>query len=318
MENKINIKLLSLAGQGGSAFGITLINLMKTRDDIMVLSSDMSTPAGLDKFKAEYPDHFMNMGIAEQNMIGTAAGLTEEGFRTISVAQACFLTMRSFEQVRQYAGYMGLPLIIVGIGSGVSLQYMGNTHYAIEDLALMRTIPGMTVLAPSDALEAMKALEFAVNHKGPVYIRLFGGTGIPSVYNEDYEFKAGKAVKFHGGNDIQIIATGSMVSTALRLNELLREDGIEASVINMHTLKPLDYSAVDFEKKLIVTLEEHNVIGGLGSAVADYLAQYSQHPKLLKFGINDTFMTVGSYTYLLDEAGLSLEKIKNFIIENIK
>ena len=136
MENKINVKLLSMAGQGGSAFGISLMNLMQERDDLIVLSSDMSTPAGLDKFKAAYPNHFMNMGLAEQNMIGTAAGLVEEGFKAICVAQACFITMRSFEQIRQYAGYMKQPLIIIGIGSGLSLQYMGNTHYAIEDLAV--------------------------------------------------------------------------------------------------------------------------------------------------------------------------------------
>ena len=158
MENKVNFKLMSMAGQGGSAFGLALIELMKERTDLMVLSSDMSTPAGLDKFKAAYPDHFMNMGIAEQNMIGTAAGLTEEGYKCACVAQACFISMRSFEQVRQYCGYMQLPLVIIGIGSGVSLQYMGNTHYAIEDLAIMRVLPGVEVLSPADAGEAVQLL----------------------------------------------------------------------------------------------------------------------------------------------------------------
>ena len=284
----------------------------------MVLSSDMSTPAGLDKFKAAYPDHFMNMGIAEQNMIGTAAGLVEEGIRAICVAQACFITMRSFEQARQYAGYMKLPIIFIGIGSGLSLQYMGNTHYAIEDLALMRTIPGMTVLAPCDALEAMKALEFAVNHDGPVYIRLYGGTGIPSVYGEDYEFKIGTAVKLRNGKDIQLITTGSMTLAGMKVAAMLNEEGIDATVTNMHTIKPLDSSAIDQDKQLIVTMEEHSVIGGLGSAVSDVLSAYPQHPRLLKFGINDMFMPVGSYAYLLDQAGLSLEKIKESIIRELK
>ena len=318
MENKINVKLLSMAGQGGSAFGISLMNLMKERDDLMVLSSDMSTPAGLDKFKAAYPDNFMNMGIAEQNMIGTAAGLVEEGIRAICVAQACFITMRSFEQARQYAGYMKLPIIFIGIGSGLSLQYMGNTHYAIEDLALMRTIPGMTVLAPCDALEAMKALEFAVNHDGPVYIRLYGGTGIPSVYGGDYEFKIGTAVKLRNGKDIQLITTGSMTLAGMKVADMLNEEGIDATVTNMHTIKPLDSSAIELDKQLIVTMEEHSVIGGLGSAVADVLSAYPQHPRLLKFGINDMFMPVGSYAYLLDQAGLSLEKIKESIIRELK
>ena len=317
MENKINVKLLSMAGQGGSAFGVGLMNLIQEHPEIIVLSSDMSTPAGLDKFKAAYPDHFMNVGIAEQNMIGIAAGLAEEGYKPICVAQACFITMRSFEQIRQYCGYMGIPMVLVGIGSGLSLQYMGNTHYSIEDIALMRTIPGMTVVAPSDALEATKALEAAINHSGPVYIRLFGGTGIPSVYSEDYDFGIGKSVKLRDGKDIQLIATGSMVLTALKTAELLTDKGIEASVTNMHTVKPLDCSAIELGKRLIVSLEEHNIIGGLGSAVAESLSKFPQHPKLLEFGINDHYMPVGSYSYLLEQAGITPEIIKESVIENL-
>lgn len=317
MENNINVKLLSMAGQGGSAFGVGLMNLIHEHPEIIVLSSDMSTPAGLDKFKVAYPDHFMNVGIAEQNMIGIAAGLAEEGFKPICVAQACFITMRSFEQIRQYCGYMGLPMVLVGIGSGLSLQYMGNTHYSIEDIALMRTIPGMTVAAPSDALEAMKTLEAAINHPDPVYIRLFGGTGILSVYKEDYDFEIGKSVKLRDGKDIQLIATGSMVSTAMRTAELLADEGIEASVTNMHTIKPLDYSAVELDKRLIVTLEEHNIIGGLGSAVAENLSKHPKRPILLIFGINDQYILVGSNVFLMEQTGLTPVKIKDSIIENL-
>ena len=318
MENKVNFKLMSMAGQGGSVFGISLVELMNQRDDLMVLSSDMSTPAGLDKFKAAYPEHFMNMGIAEQNMIGTAAGLAEEGYKPICVAQACFITMRSFEQVRQYCGYMQIPMVIIGIGSGVSLQYMGNTHYAIEDLALMRTIPGMEVIAPCDSYDAVLAFEYAVNSKHPVYIRLFGGTAIPAIFNEEIEFEEGKAIKMREGKDVQIIATGSMVGNALKVAEDLAAEGIDSSVVDMHTLKPLDKDVIDLNKKLIVTLEEHSIIGGLGSAVADILSQYTSHPKLLKLGINDRFVPVGSYKYLLQECGLNIECIKNEIINNLK
>lgn len=318
MESKVNFKLMSMAGQGGSVFGISLIELMNQRNDLMVLSSDMSTPAGLDKFKAAFPDYFMNMGIAEQNMIGTAAGLAEEGYKPICVAQACFITMRSFEQVRQYCGYMQIPIVIVGIGSGVSLQYMGNTHYAIEDLALMRTIPGMEVIAPCDSYEAVMAFEYAVNSKHPVYIRLFGGTAISAVFNEEKEFVCGKAIKMREGNDIQIIATGSMVGNALRVAEELAAEDVEASVVDMHTIKPLDADAIEYDKKLIVTLEEHNVIGGLGSAVADVLCQSTSHPKLLKLGVNDRYVHVGSYKYILHQCGLDNESIKNAIINNLK
>ena len=318
MENKVNFKLMSMAGQGGSMFGISLMELMKERDDLMVLSSDMSTPAGLDKFKATHPGHFMNMGIAEQNMIGTAAGLAEEGYKCVCVAQACFITMRSFEQVRQYCGYMQLPLVIVGIGSGVSLQYMGNTHYAIEDIALMRTIPGMQVIAPCDAYEAVKAFEYALNSKQPVYIRLFGGTGIPAVFAEDKAFECDKAVRLREGKDIQIIATGSMVGQAIKVATELENYGIEASVVDMHTIKPLDMEAIDLDKKLIVTLEEHNTIGGLGSAVSEQLSSLESHPKHLSIGINDRFLPVGNYQYLLEQCGLDVESIKNVIINKLK
>ena len=317
MESKVNFKLMSMAGQGGSVFGISLIEMMNQRHDLMVLSSDMSTPAGLDKFKAAFPHHFMNMGIAEQNMIGTAAGLAEEGYKPICVAQACFITMRGFEQVRQYCGYMQIPLVIIGIGSGVSLQYMGNTHYAIEDLALMRTIPGMEVIAPCDSYEASKAFEYAVNSKHPVYIRFFGGTAIPSVFNDEVDFECGKAIKMREGKDMQIIATGSMVGNAMKVAEELSTDGIEASVLDMHTLKPLDADAIDFDKKLIVTLEEHSIIGGLGSAVAEVLSQHTTHPKLVKMGVNDCYLPVGSYKYLLKQCGLDTGNIKNEIIKNI-
>lgn len=309
MENKFNFKLMSIAGQGGSAFGISLIEIMKERNDLMVLSSDMSTPAGLDKFKATYPEHFMNMGIAEQNMIGTAAGLAEEGYKCICVAQACFITMRSFEQVRQYCGYMQIPLVIVGIGSGVSLQYMGNTHYAIEDLALMRTIPGMEVIAPCDSYEAVQAFEYAVKSEHPVYIRFFGGTAVPPIFSEEFKFECGKAIKLRDGKDVQIIATGSMVSTAIKVAEELAEDEIEVSVVDMHTIKPIDEYAIDYPNRLIVTLEEHNIIGGLGSAVAEILSGREKHPRFLRLGVNDCYLPIGSYQYLLQQCGLDVTSI---------
>ncbi len=322
MDNKINVKLLSMAGQGGSAFGIALMELMKERNDIMVLSADMSTPAGLDKFKAAYPNHFMNVGIAEQNMIGIAAGLADEGYKVICVAQACFITMRSFEQVRQYCGYMGIPIVLVGIGSGLSLQYMGATHYAVEDVALMRTISDMTVICPCDALEAIKALKFAVDNNTPAYIRLFGGTGIPAVYHEDYTFVIGQGVKKRDGKDILMIANGTMVNQSLKVaKELSEQEGIEATVINMHTVKPLDTQIIEENiegKKLVVTIEEGQLYGGLGSAVAEYVSGLAGAPRLLRCGIQDKFPHPGSYNYLLEQCGLTVEQIKNSILEKLK
>lgn len=318
MENKINVKLLSMAGQGGSAFGVGLMSLIQEHPEIMVLSSDMSTPAGLDKFKAAFPDHFMNVGIAEQNMIGIAAGLADEGYKPICVAQACFITMRSFEQIRQYCGYMGIPMVLVGIGSGLSLQYMGNTHYALEDIALMRTIPQMSVVAPCDSLEAMKALGAAINQNNPVYIRLYGGTGIPAVYQEDYVFEIGKSVMIKDGTDIQIVAAGSMVSQAMKVAQRLEEEGYSTAVVNAHTIKPFDWSIIDTKRKLIVTIEEHRLIGGLGSACDECASMGGTAQQVLHIGIEDSFSPVGSYQYLLEQCGLSVDQIVNKITNQIK
>lgn len=305
----LNAKLLAMFGQGGSMFGVSLLEAMKERQDIMVLAADMSTPAGLDKFKTTYPEHFMNMGIAEANMIGTAAGLTDEGYKTISVAQACFISMRCFDQVRQYIGYMGSKQILIGYGSGFFMQFMGNTHYALEDIALMKMVPGMTIVCPSDSMMAAKAMTEALNHDAPMYIRLFGGVGLPIVYKEDFEFEFGKAIKLREGKDIQIIATGSMVNQALIVAEKLEEEGKSVAVVDMHTVKPLDTAAIDMNTGLIVTLEEHRVSGGLGSSVAEYLSQHTTHPKHLRIGVEDRFSKVGDYEFLLDENGFSVEKI---------
>ncbi len=312
--NKLNTKILSSLGQGGSIFGITLLDLMKEQENIVVLSADMSTPAGLDKFKSLYADHFFNLGIAEQNMIGVAAGLMDEGYKTISVAQACFISMRCFEPVRQFLGYMHSKQVLVGIGSGFSLTFMGNTHYALEDIALMRSIPGMTVIAPSDALQAMKALEAAMRKDGPVYIRLHGGAALPIVYEEDFDFEIGKAISLRTGKDIQLIATGSMVSIALQVADQLAGEGISVSVFDMHTIKPLDTTILDMGVPVIISLEEHRVIGGLGDSIADYLSRYESHPRLLKIGVKDEFSVVGDYSYLMEQNGLSRDKI----VERVK
>ena len=316
-NSKINPKIYSALGQGGSMFGITLPDMARERDNIVVLSADMSTPAGLDKFKSLYPNNFFNLGIAEQNMIGVAAGLTDEGYKTISVAQACFVSMRCFEQVRQFLGYMHSAQILVGIGSGFSLTLMGNTHYALEDIALMKTIPCITVIVPCDALEAMKALEAAVEMDNPVYIRLYGGTATPIVYHKDFDFKVGKSVILREGKDLQIIATGSMVHIAMQAAEFLAEKGVLASVVDMHTVKPLDVEVIDFNSPFIVSLEEHRIVGGMGDSLADYLSQYNSHPKLLKIGASDSFSRVGDYSYVLENNGLSTDKVVERIMSFI-
>lgn len=309
MEN-YNAKLMAMVGQSASIFGLALMEMASQRDDIVVLSADQSTPAGLDKFKATYPERFYNVGIAEQNMIGIAAGLADEGYLPICVAQACFLSMRAFEPIRQYAGYMRKPMILVGLFSGLSTTFMGNTHYAQEDIALMRMIPGMQVLSPADGIEATKCFEAAVESGKPTYIRLWGKIGNPVVYESDYKYEIGKAVRLREGKDIQIIASGSMVVQALVVADQLSEMGIEGEVIDMHTIKPIDLSLLDSHKQ-IFSIEEHSVVGGLGDAMRE------SGLEIHKIGIEDRFGNVGDYNYLLEQHNLTSGKIKEYILKNL-
>jgi len=314
--NKFNSRAYYRLGQSGSIFGMELMEQVENYP-FKVLSADMSVVAGLDRFKKTYPENFYNVGIAEQNLLGVAAGLDSEGFKTIAVAQACFISMRSFEQVRQYLGYMGGKVMCVGINSGFSLTFFGNTHYAIEDMALMRSIPNMTVLSPADAGEAVKLFDAALKVDGPVYLRISGSLNTPIVYKEDYELAIGKAVTLREGDDIAIFATGLMVNNALKVADLLSEKGISATVIDVHTIKPIDKEVIQNNcgKKLMVSVEEHNVVGGLGTAIADVLSEQSHTSVLMKIGVQDHFMPVGDYTYLVEQAGLTPEQIA-FSIEN--
>lgn len=317
--NKFNPRVYFRLGQSGSIFGMELME-QAGNYPFKVLSSDMSVVAGLDRFKKEYPDNFYNVGIAEQNLLGVAAGLDSEGFKTIAVAQACFISMRSFEQVRQYLGYMGGKVMCVGINSGFSLTFFGNTHYAIEDMALMRSVPNMTVLSPADAGEAVKLFDAALKVDGPVYLRLSGSLNTPIVYKEDYELKIGQAITLKEGDDIAILATGLMVSNALKAAELLLEKGITATVVDVHTIKPIDKDTIQKNcgKKLLVSVEEHNVVGGLGTAIADVLSEQRNSAPLLKLGVQDHFMPVGDYNYLVEQAGLTPEQIAASIENKLK
>jgi transketolase len=314
-----NAKMLSMFGMNGAVFG-SAIPYYHDAYKYKVLTSDMSSGAGLVRYRQKYPNDFINVGIAEQNLIGVTAGLSSEGFKCIAVAQACFLSMRSFEQIRQYFGYMGNNAIIIGINGGFALTYFGNTHYSIEDLSLMRSIPRMTVLSPADAGEAIKDFEFALEMNAPVYIRLSGTTNMPIVYNEDFSIALDKAkTVFDNGGGITIFATGTMVYNSIKAAKLLGEKGIGAKVIDINTIKPIDKEAIVKEKfcKLIVSVEEHTIIGGLGSALSEILSEEGNMPKLLRIGIDDRFSSVGDYQYLLEQNGLTPSKIAELIEKNL-
>lgn len=313
---KYNSRGLSRLGQSGAIFGMSAPE-MHEQYKLKILSADMSVPAGLDRYKNAYPEDFYNLGIAEQNLLGVSAGLASEGFKVVAEAQAAFITMRCFEQVRQYMGYMEFPIVIVGINAGFALTYFGNTHYAIEDISLMRSIPNMTVLSPADADEAVKCFEAALASNKPCYIRLTGGLMNPIVYKDDFEYQIGvetKMVDF--GSDVTIFATGSMVYNSMKAAESLAEEGVMCRVVDIHTLKPFDNKTIDkyLGCRLVVTAEEHSVIGGLGSIVSEHV----DGVKVVNIGVQDRFSKPGDYEYLLDQNGLSAEKIAERIKKEYK
>lgn len=317
---KYNAKMLSMFGQNSAVFGSAL-DFYHDQYKIKVLTSDMAYGAGLSRFKQKYPEDFYDVGIAEQNLIGITAGLASEGFKCVATAQSCFLSMRSFEPIRQYMGYMQIPAVLVGINSGFALSYFGNSHYALEDLSLMRTIPNMTVLSPADAGEAVKAFEAALKMNSPVYIRLSGTLNTPVVYADDFEYDYRKANKVYDqGGEVVFLATGSMVYNCLKAAEQLNGDGVGTKVIDVHCLKPIDSDTILKElagAKLIVSAEEHFVLGGLGTAVSEVMVQNQVSAKVLNLGVHDRFCEVGDYQYLMEQNGLSIGKIVEKVKEQL-
>lgn len=313
------IELGSYAGQGqtGAVFNMYLPDIIEQHPNLKVLTADMSYIAKLERFKALYPDQFINVGIAEQNMLGVCAGLTSEGYQCVALAQATFITMRCFEQVRQYMSYMQYPIILIGLAGGFQLQFMGNTHYALEDIALMRSIPGIVIMSPADAGEAVKCFEKALTLNRPVYIR-FTGDASNSVYTEDFPYECGKSVCLKDGSDVTVFVTGSMVEPALKAVQILVEQkGLSIRVVDMHTIAPLDEDSITMSKdcKLLVSVEEHHINGGLGSAISDYTSTLVAFPPLLKLGVGDDYSEVGDYEYLLKQHRLVPEMIAEDIFK---
>jgi transketolase len=305
-----SIKLWSTIGSRAT-YGLTALELAKSIDHLMVLTADTSTSAGLDRFRKTYPQKYVEVGIAEQNMMGIAAGLASEGFEVFTSTFSTFQTLRCAEQIKVNLSYMGHKVTMVGLASGVVLGALGYTHCSIEDLSVMRSLGGMTVLSPADCTETVKAILAAVKHPKSVYIRLTGGAKNPIVYPADYEFEIGKAVTLKEGSDISIIATGTMVYESLKAAELLTEKGVSVSVINMHTIQPIDQDAIKkaCQSKLIVTVEEHSVVGGLGSAVAEVKTTLKNAPQQLILGLPNHYGKATVYQNLLEQSGLTATQI---------
>ena len=301
------------------SYGNALAELGKEHEDIVVLDADLAAATKTGVFKKAFPERHLDCGIAECNMIGVAAGLAATGKVPFASSFAMFAAGRAFEQVRNSVGYPKLNVKIGATHAGISVGEDGATHQCNEDIALMRTIPGMVVINPSDDVEAKAAVKAAYEHQGPVYMR-FGRLAVPVINdNEDYKFELGKGVVLREGKDVAIIATGLPVANCLEAAEKLAAEGIDAKVINIHTIKPLDEElivAAAKETGKVVTVEEHSVIGGLGSAVCDVLCEQAP-TKVLKIGVNDTFGESGPAVELVKKYGLDAdsiyEKVKAFL-----
>lgn len=301
------------------SYGNALVELGKEFDNLVVLDADLAGATKTGTFLKAFPERHIDCGIAEGNMIGVAAGLATTGMVPFASSFAMFAAGRAFEQVRNSVGYPKLNVKIGATHAGISVGEDGATHQCNEDIALMRTIPGMVVINPSDDIEAKAAVRAAYEHVGPVYLR-FGRLAVPVINdNDDYKFELGKGIVLREGKDVTIFATGLEVSEALAAAEKLAADGIEAKVINIHTIKPIDEElivAAAQETGKVVTVEEHSVIGGLGSAVCDILAEKAP-TKVLKIGVMDTFGESGPAVQLIKKYGLDAdsiyEKVKAFV-----
>ncbi len=304
-----------------ATFGIAALELAKRIENLMVLTCDVSTSAGLDRYRKTLPDKYLDLGIAEQNMIGVAAGLSSEGYNVITTTFAPFQTIRCCEQIKVNIGYMKQKICMVGLASGLALGNLGFTHCCIEDIGVLRSIPGIKIISPADSLETVKALEAALKSDSSTYIRLTGSSNNPSVNKKDYNFEIGKSIKLLDGEDLTIFSAGATVFNCLEASEILKNHSISAKVINMHTIKPIDKDAIKEaceHSKLIVSVEEHNIFGGLGSAISEQMVSLKSHPKLLTIGVKDYYSKGGNYEFLKEKHGLSTDKIVISVLENLK
>lgn len=292
------------------AYGEALVELGNINKDVVVLDADLSKSTKTSDFGKAFPERFFNMGIAEQNLLGTAAGFAASGKIPFASSFAVFAVGRAYDQIRNTIAYPHLNVKIAASHAGLTVGEDGGSHQMLEDIALMRVLPGMTVIVPADAAETKQAVLAAAEYDGPVYIRL-GRPKVPVLFDEAYRFQIGKGVLMQDGTDVTLIATGIMVSKALEAAELLQTEGVSAAVINISTIKPLDTGLIGklAEKTgAVVTCEEHNVIGGLGSAVAEALSE--RHPvPMARVGVNDAFGQSGLPDELLTKYGLTAENI---------
>lgn len=316
-----NIRSWSRVGSAGT-FGVAMDDLAKSMPELAVLTADLKSYSGLSGFAEKHPDMFYNVGISEQNMVGMACGMAKEGLVPFATTYASFATTRCLDQVRVGMGYMELPVKLVGLAAGYALGALGATHMACEDIAIMRAIPNIVILSPADCAETVKALHAAARCPLPVYIRLSGGLRNPPVYKSDFMYKLGQANWVAEGEDVILIATGAMVSQALRAaKQLERDRGLSVAVVDMHTIRPLDGDCIRkisrSKARVVATVEEHSVEGGLGSAVEEFCMRERLPIHVLRIGAAPAFRHASSYGYLLQEEGLDGPQICQTVIARL-
>jgi len=310
--SKRNARMWSRIGIRAT-YGQALASFAAQNQNIIALSADLGRSSGLDRFSREYPEQFINTGIAEQNMVGVAAGLARTGFDVFASTFAPFASMRASEQVRMNMGYMEEPVKLVALGSGFAMGFLGNSHYGLEDLAVMRAIPGLTIISPADCAEIYKTIEACIGYPKPAYIRLTGAVNAPIVYEDDYTFEIGKAVWIKPAADVTLVSAGTTVGHCIKAADALAAEGVSVGILNMHTIKPLDHAALAEAAEMSSTLmvvEEHMRSGGLGSAVLEHFADIGQpNCRVVTHGIADRYGETGTYPYLLSISGLDADGI---------
>ncbi len=317
---KAFIRSLSRLGQRAAFFGIAMPEIAKEQDNLMVLTADLAQLSNLERFSAQYPDKFLNVGIAEQNMIGIAAGLAMEGDLVYATTYASFLAVRDLEHIRQHLSNLRLNVKLIGTAAGVVAARSGVAHWASEDITFLRALPNITVMSAADSLEAYYMAQYSAIYNGPMYIRLNGTPNCPIIYEEGYIFEPEKISIIKKGTQVALLACGLMVKEALECAKILEEKGISCTVANVHTIKPLDKETLDqlfVSHKLIVTMEEHSIIGGMGGAVAEYKATKSDVPPQIFIGFPDSFAVAGTARYIWEQFKITATQVAETILAKL-
>ena len=318
--NKKNALYLAHMGSRG-AFGQAVYDWLQSGEEFYAVSADYSVPSGLSRIVAESPDRYIDTGISEQNMIGVAAGLSDESTPVIATSWGIFASYRCTDQIRVFMGMMKSNIKLIGLTSGISEPRLGGSHFCIGDIALLRAIPNLTVIAPSDGIEIYSAVIASLREKTPFYIRLTGRDRLPIINSwDDYSFEIGKAIWLKNGSDVLFISCGTIIEQCLKASDDLEKKGVSCSILNLHTIKPIDSNAVleGRNYRIVVTVEEHSIIGGLGSAVSELYTENGVNIPVLRLGIGDFVPRAGKYEYLLKQCGIDSDSIVNSVLKHMR